>query len=894
MVLVPGIRLGPYEIAAPLGVGGMGEVYRARDTRLNRDVAIKVLPEPVAKDAERLQRFEQEARVLSALNHPNLLAIYDVGTQGAMHYLVSEYLQGQTLRERLGAASLPQRKVSDYALQVANGLAAAHEKGIVHRDLKPENIFVTNDERVKILDFGLAKQSQSIGGLTGESETLTSPAPTAPGTVMGTVGYMSPEQVRGVAVDSRSDIFSFGAILYEMLAGRRAFRAGSGVETMNAILKEDPSELDSLQIKVPPAMARIVRHCLEKNPASRFQSVRDLAFALGALSGTESTAAVSAVPAPRKRVWLPWAGAALAVAAGMALGLFLWPHAPSRERLEFAIPTQGEVSHLALSADGLMLAVVSPEEASGANMLSVQRIGSSTAAVLLGTEGATYPFWSPDNAYVGFFADGKLKKVAASGGEPQVLASATSGRGGTWGRHGIIVFAPQAGGWLWKVNADGSDLGPLTDRIFDSTADESHRWPVFLPDGEHFLFLAATFTNTQDVRTSGIYLSSLSGKEKKLVLQTLSNPGFANGYLFYLDDKRSLRAVALDASRGATSGDPQLVADQAAYQPSTYWGAFSVAENGTIVYNPTAGADLSVLTWYDRAGKELGHVGDIGVLSNPTLSPDNSQVAVDIADVKANNVNLWLSDLKLGTSSRFTFDQSEAVAGIWSRDGIFVAYRSTTTSYMNLYLKQARGVQPAKSLFSTGASGAGTQANDDIIPNSWSLGDKDILCSWQPTQGGSHLVIIPKNGGKMVPFLVTKADEIDGQISADGKWVAYASNESGEWEIYVTTFPAASGKWQVSRGGGSEPRWRTDGREIFYIGPRGTLTAVPVYSKGTFSGGNPVPLFRTQLRAQVSVTDLFTYDVTKDGQRFLVNRHVKPQQVAPLHVVFNSTAPPGK
>ena len=890
MPLVPGTRLGPYEIAAPLGAGGMGEVYRARDTRLNRDVAIKVLPESVANDAERLQRFEQEARVLSALNHPNLLAIYDVGTQGAMHYLVSEFLQGQTLRERLGAASLPQRKVSDYALQVASGLAAAHEKGIVHRDLKPENIFVTNDERVKILDFGLAKQSQAPASLTGESVTLTSPAPTAPGTVMGTVGYMSPEQVRGEAVDSRSDIFSFGAILYEMLAGKRAFKAGSGVETMNAILKEDPPEIDAPQMKVSPAMERIVRHCLEKNPASRFQSARDLAFALSSLSGSESTAAVRAVQAPRKQSWLPWAGAALAVAAGFALGFFLRPRAPAPERLEFSIPLQEEAGHLAISADGRMLVFVSHNESSGANMLSVQRTGSSEVTVLPGTEGANYPFWSPDNAYVAFFADGKLKKVAASGGGPQVLAGATSGRGGSWGNRGVIVFAPQAGGWLWKVDADGSDLAPLTDKIFDTTTDESHRWPVFLRDGEHFLFLAGTFTNTQDDRTSGIYLSSLSGKEKKLVLQTLSNPGFANGYLFYLDDKRSLRAIALDTSKGATSGDPQLVADQVAYQPSTYWGAFSVAENGTIVYDPTAGADLSVLTWYDRAGKELGHVGDIGVLSNPELSPDNSQVAVDIADVKAKNVNLWLSDVKLGTSSRFTFDQGEAVTGIWSRDGTFVAYRSTTTSYMNIFMKQARGLQPAKSIFSTGVSGAGTQANDDIIPNSWSPGDKQILCSWQPAQGGSHLVIIPKDGGKMVPFLVTKADEIDGQISADGKWVAYASNESGEWEIYVTTFPDASGKWQVSRGGGSEPRWRADGKEIFYIGARGTLTAVPVNSEGAFSSGNPVPLFRTQLRAQVSVTDLFTYDVTKDGQRFLVNRHVKPQQVAPLQVVFNSTA----
>ncbi|HKF51003.1 MAG TPA: protein kinase, partial [Candidatus Acidoferrales bacterium] len=534
-------KLGPYEIIAPLGAGGMGEVYRASDKRLNRTVAIKVLPESLAGNGDRLHRFEQEARVLSALNHPNLLAIYDVGAENGTHYLVSEYLEGQTLRERMSAGPLSQRRVADYALQIANGLAAAHDKGIVHRDLKPENIFVTHDDRVKILDFGLAKQSQGVAGLTGDTQTLTSPAHTTAGTVMGTVGYMSPEQVRGQAVDNRSDIFSLGAILYEMTTGKRAFKGDSGVETMNAILKEDPPEIDPAQIKASPALERIIRHCLEKNPANRFQSARDLAFALSALSGTDSTAAIASTPRSAKRTWLPWAAAGLVFVALISISLLLLRPAPQASRLEFALPLQQEVSHLAISPDGQMLAFISPDDATGSNMLSVMHVGASNATVLPGTEGATYPFWSPDDAYVAFFADGKLKKVAASGGVPQAITTAVDGRGGSWGKQGII-FSPDAVGWLWVVKPDGSRFAPLTDKVFDATKEASHRWPVFLPDGDHFLFLSGTFT---DAAQSAIYLGSLSHKEKTFVVKAQSNPGYANGYFFYLDDKKSLRAVRM-------------------------------------------------------------------------------------------------------------------------------------------------------------------------------------------------------------------------------------------------------------------------------------------------------------------------------------------------------------
>jgi eukaryotic-like serine/threonine-protein kinase len=881
-----GAKLGPYEVTGAVGAGGMGEVYRASDPRLDRTVAIKVLPESLASNSDRLRRFEQEARVLSALNHPNLLAIYDVGAENGTHYLVSEFLDGQTLRELMNSGPLSQRRVSEYALQIANGLAAAHEKGIIHRDLKPENIFVTRDDRVKILDFGLAKQSQNITGLTGETATLTSPAQTTAGTVMGTVGYMSPEQVRGQTVDSGSDIFSLGAILYEMTTGKRAFKGDSGVETMNAILKEDPPEIDTAQIKAAPALERILRHCLEKNPANRFQSARDLAFALSSLSGTDSTAALKASPKPATRTWMLWTAAALAFVAVVALLLFLTQRPTQTERLEFALPLQREVSHLAISPDGQMLAFVSPDEATGSNMLSVMRVGASSATVLPGTEGATYPFWSPDDAYVAFFADGKLKKVAASGGVPQAITTAVDGRGGSWGKQGI-VFTPDAVGWLFVVSPDGSGLAPLTDKVFDDAKEASHRWPLFLPDGDHFLFLSGTFTNATP---SVIYLSSLSHKEKTFVVQAQSNLGYANGYLFYLDDKKSLRAVRMDLS-GKISGDAQMIADQVGYQPSTYWGAFYVAQNGTVIYNPTIGAGLSVLTWYDRSGRETGHVGDMGVLSNPVLSPDGTRLAVDIADAKAGNVNLWISEFKTGTSSPFTFDASQDDNAIWSRDQNWIAYRSTVSSFTQIFLKQVHGMLPAKLIFDVRSSPSKIDLESDMVPNSWTLDGKEILLTMQPVAASSYLATLPAEGGKLTPFLKATFSISDGQISPDGKWVAYASNESGDWEVYVTTFPGAAGKWQVSRGGGSEPRWRADGKEIFYIGPKSTITAAPVTAaEETFSSGNPVPLFQTQFRAAVSSTDLFSYDVTKDGQHFLVNRYTRPPKVTPVRIILNATA----
>ncbi len=881
MTLVAGTKVGPYEILAPLGAGGMGEVYRARDTRLGREIALKILPESFARESDRLHRFEQEARAVAALNHPNILAVFDIGQHNGSPFLVSELLEGESLRAVLDCGALPQRKTIEYGVQIAQALAAAHDKGIVHRDLKPENVFVTKDGRIKILDFGLAKLAQKASAAVTESDgiTLTS-SDTAAGVVMGTASYMAPEQVRGESVDPRTDIFAFGAVLYEMLSKQPAFRRDTPAETMTAVLKEDPPELSDLGHPVSPALDRTVRRCLEKSSEQRFQSARDLSFALSALSGTDASGAARITEAPHRVPLLLWFSTALALTVVAGVTWFFARRSAATTRMQFAIPVSGEVSHMALSSDGSMLAFVSPEENSGLPMLYIQRIGSPAAAVLPGTEGASYPFWSPDGTNVAFFADGKLEKVAASGGAPQVLANVLAARGGSWGRQDVIIYAPDAGGVLWRVNADGTAAASLTGSLITKEED-THRWPVFLPDGNHFLFWAGNFGNPKDDRSSGIYVSSLDGKERRLLILCHSSFGYDSHHLFYANDERQLVSMAFDTSTATVSGSTSAIGNVVGFQPSTYWAALTVAQNGTLIYNASPGAAVSALTWMDRMGKELGRVGDPAVMANPAISPDGGRIALDISDQKANNVDIWIESAKGASNARFTFDPSEEATGVWSRDGSTLAYRLNSSRGPSLVSKRATGLEREKQIL------LGPRT-DDIIPNSWSADDQQILCMYS-TPSGSHLGLMPAAGGNPIPFLTSKGSQANGQISSDGKWAAYASNESANWEIYVTTFPGAAGKWQLSRGGGTEPRWRGDGKEMFYIGPRGMLMAVPVNSEGTFSTGTPAPLFQIHRRAPISSTDIFTYDVTKDGKRFLVNRYVKPARIMPLTIVLNAS-----
>lgn len=540
---------------------------------------------------------------------------------------------------------------------------------------------------------------------------------------------------------------------------------------------------------------------------------------------------------------------------------------------------------MALSADGSTLAFVSPDESSGLPTIYLQHVGSPTAIVLAGTEGASYPFWSPDGANLAFFAKGKLMKVAISGGSPQALANVQAARGGSWGSRGVIVYAPDSGSYIWRINADGSGAAALNSHPF-TQEDQSHRWPLFLPDGNHFLFWAGNFGNDRNDRYSGIYSSSLDGKERTLVQLCHSSFGIDSSHLFYADEERHLVSAPFDIGKIAVSGTSTQVANAVGFQPSTYWVALTVSQNSTLIYNASTGATLSVLTWMDRAGKELGRVGGPAVQCNPTLSPDGSRVAVDVSDQKANNVDIWMENVSGGGSSRFTFDPAEEVVGVWSRDGSRLAYRSAggvSNNLAGLMLKAASGLEREKIIHQISAS-------DDVIPNSWTPNNKRILYTHQSVSG-NHLELLSADGGTPTPLLAgATGNQSNGQISPDGKWVVYASDESGNWEIYVTTFPGAVGKWQVSRGGGTEPRWRGDGKEIFYLGPTGTMTAVAVSTVGTFSTGTATPLFQFHGRAAISSTDAFSYDVSKDGKRFLVNRYVKPASITPLTVVLNAGA----
>jgi eukaryotic-like serine/threonine-protein kinase len=882
MGLTSGTKIGPYEITGALGAGGMGEVYRARDTRLERDVAIKVLPASYSRDPDRLRRFEQEARAASQLSHPNIVTVHDFGMHDGAPYVVQELLEGETLRERIESGGVGTRKATDYALATAHGLAAAHDKGIVHRDLKPENIFITADGRVKILDFGLAKLLASDGDAEAVGDR-TATLHTLPGVVMGTVGYMSPEQVRAQPTDARSDIFSFGAILYEMLTGCRAFQRDTSAETMAAILKEEPPEVSTSGKNVPPPLQRIADHCLEKSPELRFQSAKDLAFALSALSGSGTASNLPAVEAPRQRRRVSRVAIATAVVTAGLFAAYLFVKQPApAEQMQFAIPVQADAVNLALSADGRMLALVERDDQSGENMLYFERLGAPSAARLEGTEGASYPFWSPDDANIGFFADGKLQKIAIASGAPQVLATASHGRGGSWGSRGVIIYSPDAGGPLWRVNADGRGVAPLTDKVYLSTED-SHRWAQFLPDGNHFLFYAGSF-EVATASKDGIYISSLPAREKRLVVSTEANAAYADGRLYYRNDRGSLVAVPFSPGDGKVTGDPVVISDHVSYEPSVAYSAFAAGEDGTVVYSAGAAAGvLSELVWYDQSGKELGRIGTPGVIANPSIAPDGNHVVVDIADLKTTNVDIWTEDLSHNTASRLTFDPAEEATGVWSHDDQTIAYRYNGTDAGILDIKPASGREAARHVYAT-------HPQDDILPNSWTLDDKNVLCTYQPAAGGSNLVLVDVASGKETPFLTGKANETNGMISPDGKWVAYASSDSGEWEIYVTTFPGAQGKWQVSPSGGTEPRWRGDGKEIFYLDPKGTLTAVPVNAGGTFSTGSASPLFRIHGRAPISNTDLFTYDVSKSGKRFLVSRYVKPDQVEPLTVMLNAAA----
>ena len=634
----------------------MGEVYRARDTKLNRHVAIKVLLPAVANDPDRLARFSREAQLLASLNHPHIAQIHGLEDAGGLHALVMELVEGPTLADRIARGAIPIDEALPMAKQIAEALEAAHEQGIIHRDLKPANIKVREDGTVKVLDFGLAKALDPTSGAA--EDAMTSPGPgvraTEAGVILGTAAYMSPEQARGRPVDKRTDIWAFGCVLYEMLTGRPVFAGETMSDLLAAVLTTDP-DWTTLPEETPAPIRKLLRRCLEKDRKRRLDSAADARLEIDdVLAAPPGEASVVTRPRP---TWQKWsiAAAVLIVVIISAAAAVTIRRQPAAYPMHFAIPVIGEVSQLALSSDGRLLAFVTPDETTGKNILSVQAIGQQQATPLAGTEGASYPFWSPDAAYVGFFANGNLMKVRSSGGPAQTIVASDADRQEAQAGAARTSSCTHsvAGGPLWRVNADGSGASVLTDRLL--TPDErSHRWPMFLPDGDRFLFWAGNFS--KEGARSGIYLSSLSKRQKAFLVEARSNLGFAqNGYLFYVDEKGGLAMQAFDPDAGHVTGDIRLIAGAVGFQPSLYCGAFAVSAGGTVVVNPTSAVSQSVLTWYDRGGKELGIVGRPAMMYNPSLSPDGQQLAADISDPIASNVDVWTFDLRAGTSGRFTF-----------------------------------------------------------------------------------------------------------------------------------------------------------------------------------------------------------------------------------------------
>src|SRR5262245_34463275 len=804
MSLGPGVRLGPYEIVAPIGAGGMGEVYKARDPRWGRDVAIKVLPASLSADAERRDRVEREARAAAALNHSNSLGVHDLGQHDGAPYIVSELLEGETLRERLGGGALPVRKAVEYAIQICHGLAAAHDKGIVHRDLKPENIFVTSDGRVKILDFGLAKLTQAEPAFATVSALPTTPPHTLPGVVLGTIGYMSPEQVRGLAADYRADIFALGATLYEMLSGRRAFHGETSVDTMMAIAKEAPTELPVGERHIPPALVRIVDRCLEKRPAARFQSTRDLAFALEALSThTGTTAAAEMLPWRRRREWIAWAAAVLFLLALLAALPFVVAHlreAPMQgAAVRFnVLPPQDAVftgggsadaPAPAVSPDGRWL-VFQAQHLPGPALLWVRSLDSLEAQALSGTDGGNFPFWSPDSRFIAFFAQGKLKKIAVSGGPIQTLCDTRGApAGGTWNRDGIIVFATGSEG-LSRVSAAGGQPSAATT-LDVGRKEASHRWPHFLPDGRHFLFQVGP-TNT-------LRIGSLDDRDTRTLLSAESKVLYtAPGYLLFTR-QRSLIAQPFDASALEVTGDPLPIAQQVNVNEFTGQAAFSVSQNGVLAYRFRALSDRQ-LVWLARDGKAIGNFAPRGAFHTLWLASDDKRAVVD--DALGND--LWLIDGERGTASRFTFD-ADSGHPAWSPDGSRIVFSRGSFGQANaLVVKVATGLQPAEAL---------VQTPTFKEPTDWSSDGRIVIFEEQNRETGWDVGVVPLDGDrKSRPVIRTPFNERLGQVSPDVRFLAYNSNETGRDEVYVVSFPDLSGKWQISTNGGTKPRWRRDGK----------------------------------------------------------------------------------
>lgn len=888
MSLSPGTRLGPFEIVALVGAGGMGEVYKGRDTRLNRTVAIKVLPQQVSSQPELKQRFEREAQTIAGLNHPNICALYDVGQHEGVDYLVMEYLEGETLAQRLERGALPLDHVLKYAIEISGALEKAHQHSVIHRDLKPSNIMLTRSG-AKLLDFGLAKLKQDAHAPSALSALPTNVNLTAEGAILGTLQYMAPEQLEGKEADARTDVFAFGAVLYEMATGRKAFEGKSQASLIVSIMEHEPPAMSSTQPIVPRHLDHHVRRCLAKAPEARWQTASDLHEELKWVAETIAQGlnktAETQVAVKRWRRPIPLVATGLiALVTAIAASLAVWmsrtaaPEGSSAvTRLSVALPVGDQVAlanpGLALSPDGMQLAYVGIRQ--GKQQLFLRPLDGLESKPIPATEGAINPFFSPDGQWVGFFAQGKLKKVSVNAGAIQILCDAPGGgggQGGSWGPDNSIYFALTSVSGLWKVSAAGGTPTEVT-RLDRSNGEVSHRWPQLLPGGKAVLFTVWTGPGWDQRQ---IHAQSLETGERHLLVRG-GDTGrhVSTGQLVYAARGDALMAVPMDLGRlEVTGAAPVPLAEQV--RGGGEGVHYAVSNLGELAYVPGSVRRFEHrLVWVDRKGAVEPLSAPTREYVNAAISPDGSQAAVEIY---AGTLGVWIYDFSRATLIPFTTPNSSSQAPVWTPDGSRVVYRGTRGGFRNLFWKDVDATSEEERLT--------TKEDTNQTPGSWSP-DRTWLAFSETSQStGTDIWLLHLNGDrKPQAFLATQFDERNPRLSPDGRWLAYTSNESGRMEVYVQPFPGPGGKRLISTEGGTEPVWSRNGRELFYLSGD-KFMAVDIATQPTLSAGSPRLLFEG--RYVTSLTGSSGYDISPDGQRFLRVQAIEPDLPATqINVVFN-------
>jgi predicted Ser/Thr protein kinase len=889
-----GTRLGPYEILSAIGAGGMGEVYKARDTRLDRIVAIKVLPTHLADRSELRERFEREARTIASLNHPHICTLHDIGQQDGADYLVMEYLEGETLAQRLQKGPLPLEQVLQCAIEIADALDKAHRKGVTHRDLKPGNIMLTKTG-TKLLDFGLAKLKQEATPANvplSELPTANDPL-TAEGSIVGTLQYMAPEQLEGKEVDARTDIFAFGAVVYEMATGKRAFQGDSQASVISAIMTSEPAPISSLQPMTPPALDRVVKKCMRKDRDERWQSARDVADELKWIgeSGSGASAAVPTTSTKGLRVLgrrgLILSSLVVILLVSLVAALVVRNLKPAAteapktvSRFTITLPPGQQLAGLnsgpavAFSPDGTHLAYVARQN--GTQQIYLRAMDSLEARAVPSTEGAVNPFFSPDGQWLGFFAGQEMEKVSVNGGVAISLGSAIEHGGASWGSLGMIAFAPRVNGVLQQLPSTGGVPQPLT---IGETGDVSHRWPEYLPDGKAILFAAGTtginFTNAQ------VAVLSTRGGERRNLIQGGTQPRYAlSGHLVYAQGG-SLMAVAFSPQGLEVAGTPIPLVEGVLQFPVNGVAQYSLSNTGSLVYiSGGIQSAQSKLVWVNRSGVEQEIAAPPHAYLNQRLSPDGQRIAVTVTDQES---QIWLYDLSRNTLTRLTFQGNENNAAAWTPDGKRIAFTSNQRPY-HLFWQMADGSGGLEGL--NGSSNNTPNNTYNQVPMSWSSDGKLLAFIEINPATGYDIWVMRVSDRKAQPFLQTQFNETVPRFSPDGNWLSYMSDESGRYEVYVQPYPGPGGKWQISTDGGTEPVWNPNGRELFYrSGDK--MMAVEITTHPSFGAGSPRKLFQgPYLPTPLSNPN---YDVSADGQRFLMLKPVDQEQNAPtqINVVLN-------